>query len=307
MQLDSNGRGRRTGEIRYTPEGQPIIDAFTVSSIVCNNILELEGTPVTVQDSSKSKQVQTTIGSACGLWIVTSYLNHSCLENVGRTFIGDFVIGRAIKFIKKGDELFQSYAPVTKPLKERQEIFKKMRFTCRCILCSYQKQLPSKECRERDKAMAEFNKFEKGNKKKTAKMSPELAPQLRKHIDAIFHSYSNHVFCFELLRPYGILSTLQYTSKQFKGCVKSMCKIIELVAGSDPLADEEFIPVVWVSEYIFYFMYLCIVFEKLEDQKNHEKCWKKAKMMLGILSGVGYESAKIDEAIQTFQVNMRIY
>ncbi|CRG90880.1 Desmoplakin [Talaromyces islandicus] len=307
MQLDSSGRGRRTPEIHYTPEGQPVIDAFTVSSIVCNNILELEGSAITLQDSSKSKKVDATLGSACGLWIMTSYLNHNCLENVGRTFIGDFVIIRALKFIKKGDELFQSYAPVTKPVKERQEIFKRMKFSCKCVLCTYQKHLPSKECREREKVMTDFTEFEKANERKIAKMSPDLAPQVRKHIDAIFHSYSNHVFCFELLRPYGILSTLQYTSKQLKGCVNSLCKIIELVAGSDPLADEEFIPVVWLSEYIFYFMYLCIVFEKLGDKKSYEKCWKKAKMLLGIVSGVGYESAKIDEAIRTFRHNMRFY
>lgn len=307
MQLDSSGRGRRTPDIRYTPEGQPVIDAFTVSNIVCNNIIELEGIPITLHDASLAKKVETTVGRAVGLWVMTSYLNHSCLGNVGRTFIGDFVIVRALKFIKKGEELLQSYAPVIAPLTGRRKIFKKMRFMCRCVMCTYQHRVPAKEFNQREKALEDFVKFEKVNQHRIAKMSPDLSPELRKHIDAIFHSYSHHVFCFELLRPYGILATLQYTAGQLKGCINSLCKALELISGHDPLADGEFKPVVWLNEYIYYFMYLCIVFEKLEDKKNLEKCWKKAKMVLGILSGVGYEAAKIDEAIHTFRLSMRIY
>jgi hypothetical protein len=312
MQLDSVGRGKRSSSIRYTPEGQPIIDAFTVSNIVGNNLLELEGVPLGLEEKEEPKEKETddrreTWGGACGVWVLTSHMNHSCLENVGRTFIGDFVIVRAIKGIKNGEELFQSYADVTKPLKDRQYIFKKMGFTCKCALCRYQTYMSTKENREREKAVANFTKFEGASTKKIAKMSPDLAPQVRKHIDIIFHTYSNPAFCTDLLRPYGVLSTLQFTSNHLKGCVNSLCSIVELVAGCDPLADEEFAPKLWLSEYIYYFLYLCIVFELLEDKKNYEKCWEKAKMILGILSGVGYESARIEEAIRCFRHSMRLY
>lgn len=314
MQLDSSGRGKRSSSLRYTPEGQPVIDAFTVSSIVGNNLLELEGVPLGLEERSLPKEndketdaQRETWGGSCGVWFMTSHMNHSCLENVGRTFIGDFVIVRALKSIKKGEELFQSYADVVKPLKDRQYVFKKLGFTCRCLLCRYQARMSTKECQQRQRAVANFQKFEAASSKKIEKLSPDLAPQVRKHIDTIFNTYSNPDFCMELLRPYGVLSTLQFTSNHLKGCVSSLCRVVELVAGCNPLADGEFTAEVWLAEYIYYFLYMCIIFEHLEDKKNYEKCWKKGKMILGILSGVGYEFARIEEAIRCFRHSMRLY
>jgi hypothetical protein len=46
---------------------------------------------------------------SCGIWINASYINHSCLGNVRRSFIGDMMIVRAAKDMAACTELMFPY------------------------------------------------------------------------------------------------------------------------------------------------------------------------------------------------------
>ena len=73
-----------------------------------------------------------------GLWLLPSFINHSCIPNVVKLYIGDICIVRAITDIAEGDEIFCSYIPLdTFPTVESRKEF--LKFTCNCKLCKYEK------------------------------------------------------------------------------------------------------------------------------------------------------------------------
>ncbi|OXA64385.1 uncharacterized protein LOC110849016 [Folsomia candida] len=69
-----------------------------------------------------------------GLWILPSYLNHSCLDNNANYAVyGDILVVRAVKNIPKGDEILISYWQATVP--GRREVMKARNFECGCRAC----------------------------------------------------------------------------------------------------------------------------------------------------------------------------
>jgi hypothetical protein len=72
-----------------------------------------------------------------GIWTKASYINHDCLGNVRRSFIGDMMIIRATKDLDTGTELTFPYQDAdghyTSRLSLEQE-FKSWNVVCECIL-----------------------------------------------------------------------------------------------------------------------------------------------------------------------------
>ena len=73
-----------------------------------------------------------------GIWLLPSFLNHSCIPNAVKIYIGDICIVRAIADIPLGEEVLISYLPL--PLfpnvQERSGI---LGFQCDCKLCELEK------------------------------------------------------------------------------------------------------------------------------------------------------------------------
>lgn len=72
-----------------------------------------------------------------GIWIMASYVNHSCVQNCHRSFIGDMLIIRATRDIPADTELFFSYSPGEDltSYTETQKTLKHWGFECDCALC----------------------------------------------------------------------------------------------------------------------------------------------------------------------------
>lgn len=71
-----------------------------------------------------------------GFWIHASYINHSCLPNTVRTFIGDVHFLRATRDIEPGEELTHQYVSPEIDISERQERYQgTWGFKCDCRLC----------------------------------------------------------------------------------------------------------------------------------------------------------------------------
>ena len=73
-----------------------------------------------------------------GIWLLPSFMNHSCMPNAIRVYIGDICIVRAITDIPEGEEILISYFPLS--------LFPKVRnrghflgFRCDCILCQFER------------------------------------------------------------------------------------------------------------------------------------------------------------------------
>jgi hypothetical protein len=82
---------------------------------------------------------------SCGIWVKASYINHSCLGNVRRSFIGDMMIVRAAKDLDVGTELMFPYeAPEGIYTSETERKFKNWGFVCTCALSDLSTIKPSK-------------------------------------------------------------------------------------------------------------------------------------------------------------------
>ena len=79
--------------------------------------------------------------SNAGIWLLASRINHSCLGNCYRSFIGDMQIVRATRDIPAGTELVFSYRlpEASQSYEETQKNLASWGFTCDCDLCTEKK------------------------------------------------------------------------------------------------------------------------------------------------------------------------
>ncbi|OIW23927.1 SET domain-containing protein [Coniochaeta ligniaria NRRL 30616] len=125
------GAYQRSGHEGDLVDGVPIVDIFLVESIRNKNCFSA---PLSTLDDTRPT---TTSGRmAKGLWLHASYMNHSCVPNSMRSFLGDLLISRATRNIAEGEELSQQYVPVKALSDVRQAQFLAgWGFTCQCALC----------------------------------------------------------------------------------------------------------------------------------------------------------------------------
>lgn len=139
------GEYERTGGEGTIVDGVPVVDVFLVEGIRTKNCFSaprstLEDTRPSIPDGLQAR----------GLWAHASLLNHSCVANTMRSFIGDMLISRATRDIKEGDEIFQQYVPV-KPLADvRGKLFEEgWGFSCGCALCAGERASPAAKLAKR--------------------------------------------------------------------------------------------------------------------------------------------------------------
>ncbi|KAH6676847.1 hypothetical protein B0J14DRAFT_616227 [Halenospora varia] len=88
-----------------------------------------------------------------GVWIQASYINHSCMANCRRSFIGDMQIVRATQNMTPNTELVFPYKSIPtshEDYKTKQDKFKQWGFICDCLLCKEAKNLDKKTTRKMD-------------------------------------------------------------------------------------------------------------------------------------------------------------
>ncbi|KAJ5736836.1 uncharacterized protein N7483_001961 [Penicillium malachiteum] len=120
-------------------DGNAVVDTFLVQKIIDLNCF---GCPLLSRDShikvlcdpriyaTENKKFYST-----GIWCMASYINHSCLCNIRRSFIGDMMIIRASKDIPPDTEITFWYGS---PLANTRGIpanLEKWGFECDCASC----------------------------------------------------------------------------------------------------------------------------------------------------------------------------
>ncbi|KAK4451416.1 SET and MYND domain-containing protein 4 [Podospora aff. communis PSN243] len=129
------GDYRGTGLEGTTLDGVPIVDVFLLEGIRTKNCFSV---PLSTYADTKMSNHGERL--AKGLWFHAACLNHSCVPNTMRSFLGDMFISRATRDIKKGEELFQTYIPVKPLIDERNQKYQSSwGFTCNCSLCSIER------------------------------------------------------------------------------------------------------------------------------------------------------------------------
>ncbi|GAB7335459.1 hypothetical protein MBLNU13_g07821t1 [Cladosporium sp. NU13] len=149
--LDLHGSHNELGDIVAEVDGVQVVDTYHVYDIVSRNAFQLVGPFGTEKHCS-------------GIYIRSSYVNHSCVPNAHRTFIGEFLLLYATKDIKKGEELTISYGPDLVAFVSRREAIMSMwNFQCECALCVADAGIPTDVLEKRDalaKAAESFMKPE---------------------------------------------------------------------------------------------------------------------------------------------------
>ncbi|KAH6619341.1 hypothetical protein B0J18DRAFT_241684 [Chaetomium sp. MPI-SDFR-AT-0129] len=151
LALHDGGAYERTGKEGTMVDGVPVVDVFLVESIRTKNCFSAPRS--TLLDTRPS---QPDGRMAKGLWVHAAYMNHHCIGNTIRSFVGDMLINRATKDIKAGEELFHQYAPV-KPLADVRALqhLAGWGFTCQCVLCETERNGSSKAAMEKRRELAE--------------------------------------------------------------------------------------------------------------------------------------------------------
>ncbi|KAH7018623.1 uncharacterized protein B0I36DRAFT_425506 [Microdochium trichocladiopsis] len=137
-------------------DGVPIVDVFLVEGISTKNSFSA---PLTSIDNTKPTPPGAAVRMAKGLWAHASHMNHSCVPNTMRSFLGDMLISRATRDIVAGEELFQQYVPVKSLLDGRNAEYKgSWGFECACTLCTGERKSPPAMLNRRREALAAVEK-----------------------------------------------------------------------------------------------------------------------------------------------------
>ncbi|KAF1959181.1 hypothetical protein CC80DRAFT_467564 [Byssothecium circinans] len=120
-----------------TVDGKPIVDTFLAERIMSLNVF---GCPLSSLTSHKdimaNKSEKPAEYHSCGIWTQASYINHSCMSNARRSFIGDMMIVRATQDLEAGTEItFWYHMPDATNLNEMQKNLKPWGFVCDCTIC----------------------------------------------------------------------------------------------------------------------------------------------------------------------------
>ena len=98
--------------------------------------------PPPLQDlRNPNEQNYNASGPQCGhgLFYTTSFLNHSCIPNCSRFFIGDFIFVVTSVYVPATTELTMPYWAGLDSLARRDGKAKEYRFRCTCPLCEHQR------------------------------------------------------------------------------------------------------------------------------------------------------------------------
>ncbi len=119
--------------------------------------------PGPVEEAATTAEVQTSTLErfryrSAGLWPFSALLNHSCISNVERCFIGDALIMRATVDMPAGTELTTSYVRQGDPTAtQKLRVF--WGFECQCALCADERCTPPIKLQRRELALHMANLY----------------------------------------------------------------------------------------------------------------------------------------------------
>lgn len=92
------------------------------------------------EDAASAKVLGKRVDGYCGvgLWMLPSFVNHSCSPNARRLHIGDWLVMHASRDLKAGEEITFGYFDVLLPLEERRALSRRWGFRCDCERCEFE-------------------------------------------------------------------------------------------------------------------------------------------------------------------------
>ncbi|KAI5865336.1 hypothetical protein GGS23DRAFT_558758 [Durotheca rogersii] len=123
--LALHGDYRGAGDVFATRDG-PVVDTFRVHDIVSRNAFG----PGSQYGERGARDAST------GLWTRAAYMNHSCVPNARKEYVGDLMVVRALRPVAAGEELFHSYDESADYAARAAALANTWGFACDCALCA---------------------------------------------------------------------------------------------------------------------------------------------------------------------------
>ncbi|PWW74077.1 SET domain-containing protein [Tuber magnatum] len=172
-------------------DGLPVVDSHLAMRIMLRNCFDctrLSSTDDPIENLFKEKtEMEKMIAEASptgtaegsGLWIMPSYINHSCWQNSARSFLGDLLIVRAARDIPEGEEITINYLESECSVQKRQKAcFSGWGFNCRCTLCEIETAEPQGVRDKREELVEKALKFYSYLKQSKKKIESGVAPMI---------------------------------------------------------------------------------------------------------------------------------
>ncbi|KAK3942908.1 hypothetical protein QBC46DRAFT_379061 [Diplogelasinospora grovesii] len=178
MDLFGDYQGDNSGKDVF--DGCAVVDTFRVHDIMSRNAFG---------PGSQFGEEGGVQNASTGLWIHAAYINHSCIANAKKEYIGDLMVLRAITPIKAGEEIFHSYDESSDYEARQEALMTTWGFECNCALCEVEKEdSPAVRKKRRDLATEadEFVEREhwSGAKRITIVKAQRLAKAIEETYDA---------------------------------------------------------------------------------------------------------------------------
>ncbi|KAJ5120843.1 uncharacterized protein N7515_010231 [Penicillium bovifimosum] len=157
-----------------------VVDTFLVGRIV---LLNSFGCPLVSRESHiRSMKGDDTAKKAneqfhsCGFWSMASYINHSCLSNARRSFIGDMMIVRASRDLPPETEItFWYKSPMNGDPTELPVDLQHWGFKCDCTLCQDIRSLKPSVLLDRSRISADLQRLFKRPKINSRKIEDTIS------------------------------------------------------------------------------------------------------------------------------------
>lgn len=138
-------------------DGKPVVDVFQIHDILFENKMRVpDGGKISTTREFGIGVVQEEDWEISGaLWDMGSRINHECLANVHKVFIGDIMLLRAVRPLKAGEEITLSYI---NPLEEKRRDYLQAIWgiDCQCALCKAERSDGFQTTQTRQKASVDF-------------------------------------------------------------------------------------------------------------------------------------------------------
>ncbi|KAF7879007.1 hypothetical protein EAF04_000207 [Stromatinia cepivora] len=138
---------------RTEVDGKPVIDTFLVEQIIALNVF---GCPISSYEDHSTASKEDDKHHSCGIWLMASKINHSCLSNARRSFMGDLQLVRATRDIPANTEITFWYKMPTGESDEMKKELKTWGFQCKCIICLDSEATPKNQARLRKKLLGDL-------------------------------------------------------------------------------------------------------------------------------------------------------
>jgi len=203
-----------------------LLHRFLVDRVISLNVF---GCPLTslnshfAEPSPRAEQLEKHYHS-CGVWVQASHINHSCYNNVQRSFIGDMQIIRATRDLPAGTEMmFWYYGPDGHGYSKRQEKLQQTwGFECKCVMCIEDKNAPKKSIKKREALLGDL----KAACKTTGGVHLSKAERLLTAMEQTYKANCAEVPRLALWDPYLMLTRIYATQNEPQKVISTALKVL---------------------------------------------------------------------------------